>query len=290
MLGALVLLTVQAIWSEPTPDALFAQRVNLALRQTAHELLKLEGNRQARIKPVQRLPEDTWLIPVEQNFNYDSLPGILHRALLLQNIRQDYNVAVLDCIKKDLALGYYSKTYLSGEEVPCGGRERVAGCYELSVSFLPPAASSSPLLGISWLLLLAGMGYGLYHFLQYKKAKTAPVAVVESAMELPGTTVSGVQWRFGQSVLDLSNQQLRVQHLAKDLTYREAKLLQFFCQHQNQLLERDQILKAVWEDEGILVGRSLDVFVSRLRKLLKEDETIKIVNVHGVGYRFEVKS
>ena len=73
------------------------------------------------------------------------------------------------------------------------------------------------------------------------------------------------------------------------LTYREAKLLQLLANHPNQVLERDQILKLVWEDEGITVGRSVDVFISRLRKLLAEDPTLRITAVHGVGYRFEVK-
>jgi two-component system, OmpR family, response regulator len=93
---------------------------------------------------------------------------------------------------------------------------------------------------------------------------------------------------FGNSAFDTVNQSLITEGQKTDLTYREAKLLKFFCQHKNKLLERDFILKAVWEDEGIIVGRSVDVFVSRLRKLLKDNPSVKISNVHSVGYRFEV--
>ena len=74
----------------------------------------------------------------------------------------------------------------------------------------------------------------------------------------------------------------------KNLTFREAKLLNYLIQNANQVLDRERILEAIWQDEGMLVGRSLDVFISRLRKLLHEDENIKIVSVHGVGYRFEI--
>jgi len=113
-------------------------------------------------------------------------------------------------------------------------------------------------------------------------------AILKRIHILPSNLTAQFILQFGQSTLDIANQKLLIQNSSKDLTYRETKLLQLFCRNQNKLLERDLILKAVWEDEGVLVGRSVDVFVSRLRKLLKEDETVKIVNVHGVGYRFEV--
>ena len=93
---------------------------------------------------------------------------------------------------------------------------------------------------------------------------------------------------FGASGMDVENQLLYIANTHHNLTYREAKLLHLFVKNQNQLLEREFILKSVWEDEGIIVGRSIDVFVSRLRKLLQEDTSLKIVAVHGVGYRLEV--
>jgi DNA-binding response OmpR family regulator len=65
-------------------------------------------------------------------------------------------------------------------------------------------------------------------------------------------------------------------------------LLDLFCQNKNQLLPREEILEYVWGDEGVIVGRSVDVFVSRLRKKLKPDDNIKITSVHGVGYRLEI--
>ena len=92
---------------------------------------------------------------------------------------------------------------------------------------------------------------------------------------------------FGNSRLDPGNQTLISGASRHALTYREAKLLHLFASHPNQLLERDFILQSVWEDEGIIVGRSVDVFVSRLRKLLRDDPGVRIVAVHGVGYRME---
>jgi DNA-binding response OmpR family regulator len=73
------------------------------------------------------------------------------------------------------------------------------------------------------------------------------------------------------------------------LTFRENKLLLYFANHPNQVLEREEILANVWGDEGLIVGRSLDVFVSRLRKILKNDTTLQLKNIHGIGYRLEIQ-
>jgi two-component system, OmpR family, response regulator len=93
--------------------------------------------------------------------------------------------------------------------------------------------------------------------------------------------------KFGNSTLNTTNQTLNTEGVETQLTFRELKLLQLFYQHKNKLLEKDFILKSVWGDDVIIVGRSVDVFVSRLRKLLKDNPSVKFTNVHSVGYRFD---
>lgn len=73
------------------------------------------------------------------------------------------------------------------------------------------------------------------------------------------------------------------------LTQKEADLLMFFSKHQNQLVKRSEILLALWGEDDYFLGRSMDVFITRLRKYLKKDDGIKIENVRGVGFRFLVK-
>jgi two-component system, OmpR family, response regulator len=96
-------------------------------------------------------------------------------------------------------------------------------------------------------------------------------------------------YHLGKLVCDFANQQIRMDNQVITMTSKEAKLLQLFCLHKNKVIDRAVIQKAIWEDEGYFVGRSLDVFISRLRKLLKEDESVGLINVHGVGYKLEVK-
>lgn len=94
--------------------------------------------------------------------------------------------------------------------------------------------------------------------------------------------------RFGHCLLDFPNQLLKVKGEPQTLTLKEAEVLYLLSLHQNNLVKRDTILKSIWEDNGYFVARSMDVFISKLRKYLKADESLRISNVHGVGYKLEV--
>ena len=75
----------------------------------------------------------------------------------------------------------------------------------------------------------------------------------------------------------------------KKLTTKENMLLRLLVQNQNELLDRQAALRAVWGDDNYFNGRSMDVYIAKLRKLLKEDTTIEIMNVHGIGFKLLVK-
>ena len=167
-----------------------------------------------------------------------------------------------------------------------------AGCYILQVSFDTPVPVPQP--KPYWpALALGGLLTGFLVLVW--RQQTAPTHGLETPREphlqpQPETAPDAAnRLSFGRSCLDISNQMLVADGQTHNLTYRETKLLRVLVTHANQVLERDQILKLVWEDEGIIVGRSVDVFVSRLRKLLHNDPLVKIAAVHGVGYRMEVQ-
>lgn len=71
------------------------------------------------------------------------------------------------------------------------------------------------------------------------------------------------------------------------LTQREADLLKLFLDNKNVVLKREQILTSLWGDDDYFMGRSLDVFISRLRKILANEKGIAIENLHGIGFRFK---
>ncbi len=87
---------------------------------------------------------------------------------------------------------------------------------------------------------------------------------------------------------DFSNLSLTNDTEVKILTMREAELLKLLCEQQGKIIPREEILKKIWGDDDYFLGRSLDVFISKLRKYLKEDPNIAITNYHGVGFKLEV--
>ena len=74
-----------------------------------------------------------------------------------------------------------------------------------------------------------------------------------------------------------------------NLTQREAELLKLFLDNKNTVLKREQILTSLWGDDDYFKGRSLDVFISRLRKILANENGITIENLHGIGFKFQEK-
>jgi two-component system, OmpR family, response regulator VicR len=97
------------------------------------------------------------------------------------------------------------------------------------------------------------------------------------------------QYALGHYQFQVSNQLLACTHEQITLTFKEGQLLQYFCRHLNQVLKREEILKSLWGDDDYFMGRSLDVFISRLRKYLRHDERIRLENVHRVGFVMRLK-
>ena len=95
-------------------------------------------------------------------------------------------------------------------------------------------------------------------------------------------------YKIGDYTFDTVNFELKHSNFEKVLTKKEAQILKMLCRLLNQVVPREVILTAVWGQDDYFVGRSLDVFITKLRKYLKEDERISINNVHGIGFKLEV--
>ena len=95
-------------------------------------------------------------------------------------------------------------------------------------------------------------------------------------------------YKIGNSEFDAKNYTVTCQNNTVSLTQREAELLIFFHQNKNTVLKREEILKALWGEDDYFMGRSLDVFISRLRKIFAEDDSVKIENLHGIGFKFRM--
>jgi len=94
---------------------------------------------------------------------------------------------------------------------------------------------------------------------------------------------------IGDYEFDAEKQVLLNQNKKQKLTYKEAELLRLLCLHKNAIMERELALKLIWGDDNFFNGRSMDVFITKLRKYLKKDNRIQIVNVHGKGFKLVVE-
>jgi hypothetical protein len=270
-------------------NALSPEKVNLALRRTADKLLRLSGDSTSRIPAVEQKNAFTWRVLLQQPFSYDRLPALLQESLDLYNIRTPYEVKVRRYGDETIDLGYHKVDFSDGKEVPCQSREMDETGHYIEISFLQSeAVVSTPaqaqtswwLTWKGWLVIAVSTGIIAFWFFKRKKSPEADPIHLPKSKE--------TEWlEFGNSRLDVAGQILNCSGTKQSLTFRETKLLKLFASSPDQLLERDFILQQVWADEGIMVGRSVDVFVSRLRKKLAPDTSVGIVAVHGVGYRME---
>jgi DNA-binding response OmpR family regulator len=94
------------------------------------------------------------------------------------------------------------------------------------------------------------------------------------------------EYTVGKFRFDPTDHSLSTATESISLTQRESELLKLFLENRNKVLKREQILTALWGDDSYFMGRSLDVFISRLRKLLSGEKGISIENLHGVGFKF----
>ena len=106
----------------------------------------------------------------------------------------------------------------------------------------------------------------------------------KAASQLPQEDVITI----GNYNFDINRQELSCNDYIKQLTQKEAELILYLFNHKNQLLKREDILKAVWENDDFFSGRSMDVFISRLRKYFKLDPSISIESIRNVGLEFKV--
>ena len=95
-------------------------------------------------------------------------------------------------------------------------------------------------------------------------------------------------YKLGRFTFDTQKQQLNIDGTIKKLTTKESELLALLCAHANEILQRDFALKTIWIDDNYFNARSMDVYITKLRKHLKDDESLEIINIHGKGYKLIV--
>ena len=93
-------------------------------------------------------------------------------------------------------------------------------------------------------------------------------------------------FKIGRMKFSFNDLKLSVEGTEYNMTQKEAELLLFLCEHPNRILKRGEVLLHVWGKDDYFLGRSMDVFITKLRKYFKADTSIQIETIHGMGFRF----
>jgi len=254
-------------------------RREVLLRRIGHELLLQSGDSTSRVLPVNKIAADEYQIRFENNLTFqpDSLVNTTRRLLAKDPLAGDYVVNVLNCSNASVAFAYAISKDEKNTIVACSGREQPTACYMINIRFEPKGlliAKNGYLLGS--LPFLAFVGFIFLRSAKPPKALTDPQS----------TSI----FSLGRVLFDAKNRNLLINGKTLDLTGTETRLLLIFALSPNETIERSRLQKEIWEDEGVIVGRSLDMFISKLRKKLEFDPNVKIVVVRGKGYKLEIGS
>lgn len=275
----LLFISVICVAYSMDSDGFDISRREVLLRRVGHEILLQSGDSTSRVLPVKKIGENEYQIRFEKDLTFqpDSLVNITRRLLVKAPHASDYIVNVLNCGNATVAYGYAISNNAKDDIVACSGRKQPRACYMINIKFKPTGINTAKnryLLG--GLLLLASVGF---IFLRPVKSKKA----------LPEIQPAGT-FNLGSVLFDSESRKLAINGKTIDLTLTETRVLLIFASSPNEVIERSRLQKEIWEDEGVIVGRSLDMFISKLRKKLELDPNIRIVVIRGKGYKLEIGS
>ena len=282
LFGLLLLLFISVIcvaFSRKDGDDFNIARREVLLRRLGHEILLQSGDSTSRVLPVKKIAENEYQIRFENELTFqpDSLVNTTQRLLGKDQLARDYVVNVMNCSNASVAYGYAISKNKKDDIVACLGRKQPRACYMINIKFKPTGISVAKneyfLGGLSFLAVV-----GFFFLRSVKPRKALP------------NSVHADMFTLGSVLFDVKNRKLMTNGETTDLTGTETRVLRIFASSPNEIIERSRLQKEIWEDEGVIVGRSLDMFISKLRKKLEIDPNIKIVVVRAKGYRLEISS
>ena len=290
------------------------------MRMIGHQVLLSSGDSVSRVLPVEKVA-DSYKIQFESafEFNPQDLASTIDRFVLKTKLAKTYIVEVKRCWTDEVVYSYEKGDSVNPDLIPCGPRSQPKACYTIFFtilkgydlksiySFVPVRSAaienkeesvtepsteqsttrkeekSSPVIrkiNYSMIALPLGSFFVLLSlFFYFRKKKQIPAWNDDLNQDLV---------IIGKSRFDKKNMTLSVGNETVELSGKESDLLFLLYSNENKTLQREYILKVVWGDEGDYIGRTLDVFISKLRKKFESDSNVKIVNIRGIGYKFIV--
>ncbi len=273
------LFTPSVMRGNPLSDQ---KHIEVAMRMIGHKILQMAGDSTSLVLPISGV-DGVYTIGFDTQIgiNPDDLASVVSKVAEETGLPKRYFAEVQSCDSGEVVYAFEKGNEMESDIMPCRGRDLPKACYTLVIT-LPDSGSnmaevtqdmnqqagmSSLNVGVLLTLLLLMFG-GAYVWFRKRNS---------------GVHSDLIQ--IGGMYFDRRNGELRFEDKKIKLTGKEADLLQVLYEEANVTVERDIILNRVWGDEGDYVGRTLDVFISKLRKKLELDPALKIENIRGVGYK-----
>ena len=249
------------------------KHIEVVLRDLGHQLLLSAKDSSSRVLPVKKLNEHTYQISFQNDFGFisDTLINLVQRTFEKNGLANDYIVNLRNCKQNETVFAFEINSQ-TGDLTPCRGRKLVVGCYVIEIELLKKTTFN-----LVWLILLI-IPLSLIGYYTINKFRN-----IEEAAPIfdNGDYIQLASFRFypDNNVLKTGNNNIT-------LSEKETKALKIFAENINQIVEREKLMKEIWEDKGIVViSRNVDVLVSKLRKKLIDDNSIKFITVPGRGYK-----
>ena len=247
----------------------------VALRDVGHRLLLSNQDSTSLVKPIITLDNLKFQLSFEEavSIHPDTLVNTIKDSFSKADLPAYYLTEVKQCEDGEVAYSYEIKQREEKDIVPCSGRLLPKACYVISVRFTKSLNKENN--GAKYLLLLVALLAFVVIFYRRRK-KILPIVNNENYAEIGSYQFYPDQNKLVKKATEIS------------LSKKECELLEILVANSNQVVKREELEKRVWEDNGVVVGRSLDTYISKLRKKIQDDKSIKMTNIHGVGYKLEI--
>lgn len=283
------------------------KQIEVVMRMIGHQVLTCMGDLSSRVVPIEQ-EEEQFKISFASAFVFDpeDIISITDRVMTEARISNSWLVQLRPSGSKEVVHSFWGGKDAPIELYPCTGRIQPGGCYDLFVSLLDRISveekvktamgGNSPVQtkrsygktssSVSFLsfseFLESSLGLPVFFTLIVLLMVGAIVLHTrkKNAKETNPNLI-----RIGASRFDKRNMALFIEKHKVELSHKETELLSLLQVSVNTPVEREIILRSVWGDDGDYLGRTLDVFISKLRKKLEADASIKIVNIRGIGYK-----
>lgn len=265
------------------------KHVLVSMRMIGHNILLHSGDSTTRVLPIENISGRYKIrFASDFQFNPDKLVSIVDSVVQSTDIARRYITEVEKCQTGEVVYSFEVGNPEHPDVIPCRTRMPEKACYSIFLTILE--ADSPDLSGYKpadqyqvndinpvWLISIPFALIGLIVFTRKKTQAPIPKSVDPNLV-----VIGDYQFNLANSELLWADQRI-------ELSAKESDLLLLLYRSANTTVEREVLLRNIWGDEGDYVGRTLDVFVSKLRKKLEADERVKIVNVRGVGYKMVIE-